>query len=46
MQVEFDALHANKTWTLVPRSHGANLVTIKWVFCQKFHPDGSLDMVP
>lgn len=43
MQVELDALHANQTWTLVPRPRGANLITIKWVFCQKFHPDGSLD---
>lgn len=43
MEEEFGALMSNDTWTLVPRPPGANLVTGKWIFRHKFHPDGSLD---
>ncbi|KAK1670651.1 hypothetical protein QYE76_058810 [Lolium multiflorum] len=43
MQDEFDALQRNQTWTLVPRPPHANIITGKWVFKHKFHPDGTLD---
>jgi len=39
---EFQALVDNGTWHLVPRPHGANVVTEKWIFKHKFHSDGSL----
>ena len=42
MKDEFTALLQNNTWQLVPRPHGANIVSRKWVFHQKFHSDGSL----
>ncbi|KAK1663214.1 hypothetical protein QYE76_051373 [Lolium multiflorum] len=43
MHDEFDALQRNQTWTLVPRPPHANIITGKWVFKHKFHPDGTLD---
>ncbi|KAK1616769.1 hypothetical protein QYE76_022286 [Lolium multiflorum] len=43
MHDEFDTLQRNKTWTLVPRPPHANIITGKWVFKHKFHPDGTLD---
>jgi hypothetical protein len=39
---EYEALCANDTWRLVPRSPDANIVTGKWIFRHKFHADGSL----
>ncbi|XP_051228809.1 uncharacterized mitochondrial protein AtMg00810-like [Lolium perenne] len=44
MRDEFDALQWNQTWTLVPRPSHANIITGKWVFKHKFHPDGTLDL--
>jgi hypothetical protein len=43
MQLEFDALQANGTWTLVPRPPGARVLSGKWVFKTKLHSDGTLD---
>lgn len=43
MQVEFDALLANDTWTLIPRPQHANIITNKWLLKNKLHPDGSLE---
>jgi hypothetical protein len=41
---EFTALKNNRTWDLVPRPPGANVVSGKWIFWHKLKPDGSLDM--
>jgi len=43
MKLEFDALQANQTWTLVPRPPGARIITGKWVFKHKMNPDGTLE---
>lgn len=43
MKKEYDALLANKTWTLVPRPPGARIITGKWVFKHKLNPDGTLE---
>lgn len=40
---EFSALQTNNTWDLVPPPPGVNIVTGKWVFRHKLHPDGTLD---
>ena len=43
MKSEFDALQANKTWTLVPRPPDARVITGKCVFKHKMNPDGTLE---
>nr|ADB85383.1 putative retrotransposon protein [Phyllostachys edulis] len=43
MDEEFSALKANNTWDLIPCPSSANIVTSKWVFRHKLHPNGSLD---
>jgi hypothetical protein len=43
MASEFSALQRNKTWRLVDRPPGANIVSGKWVFKHKLNPDGTLD---
>ena len=43
MAHEFDALQRNRTWRLVDRPSGANVVSGKWVFHHKLNPDGSLE---
>jgi histone deacetylase 1/2 len=42
MSDEFDARIHNGTWSLVPCPAGVNVVTDKWIFQHKLHPDGSL----
>jgi hypothetical protein len=42
MLFEFNALIENKPWVLVSRPSGANVVTGKWIYRHKFHPDGTL----
>jgi hypothetical protein len=41
MEAEFDALITNRTWILVPRPPGTNIVGSKWIYNTKFRPDGS-----
>jgi hypothetical protein len=43
MASEFDALQRNRTWRLVDRPLGANVVSGKWVLKHKLNPDGSLE---
>jgi hypothetical protein len=43
MEDEYAALLQNHTWDLVPRPHGANIVTGKWIFKHKFNVDGSFE---
>jgi hypothetical protein len=40
---EYGALMSNRTWELVPRPRGSNIVTDKWVFTHKFLSDGTFD---
>jgi hypothetical protein len=40
---EYEALLSNSAWDLVPRPHGANVFTGKWIFKYKLKVDGSLD---
>lgn len=42
MDDEYQALERNHTWTLVPRSHSQNVIGCKWVFRNKYNPDGTL----
>ena len=42
MDNEVEALVSQGTWTLVPRPADANIVTCKWVFTIKYHPDGTI----
>jgi histone deacetylase 1/2 len=43
MQEEYRALMENRTWTLVPRPPGANVVSGKWLFRHKLNGDGTLE---
>jgi hypothetical protein len=43
MNLEYDALVSNQTWTLCPRPPHHNVVRNKWVFKLKQKPDGSVD---
>jgi hypothetical protein len=43
MKDEYDTLQKNGTWTLVPRPARANIITGKWLFKNKLHPDGTLE---
>jgi len=43
MKVEFDALCANHTWTLVDPPPGSHVIGCKWIFKNKYNKDGSLE---
>jgi hypothetical protein len=43
MEEEFTALQLNKTWDLVPRPAGTNVISGKWIFKHKFNADGTLE---
>jgi hypothetical protein len=43
MKEEHGTLMSNRTWELVPRPRGSNVVTDKWVFTHKFLSDGTFD---
>lgn len=43
MQVEYNALLANNTWTLCPRPSQKQVERNKWVFKVKQKSNGSLD---
>jgi hypothetical protein len=43
MDQKFFALLKNKTWHLVLREQGANIIDCKWVYKEKKKVDGSVD---
>jgi histone deacetylase 1/2 len=43
MDSEYQALMKNKTWHLVPRPKGKNIVGCKWVYKIKRRADGTVD---
>lgn len=43
MDTEYKALQQNKTWHLVPRPKGKNIIGCKWVYKIKRKADGSID---
>jgi hypothetical protein len=43
MEDEYGALMSNRTWELVSRPRGSNVVTGKWVFTHKLRADESFD---
>jgi histone deacetylase 1/2 len=40
---EFDALHRNNTWRLVPSHVGKNVIDCRWIYKIKRKSDGSID---
>ncbi|RVW38197.1 Retrovirus-related Pol polyprotein from transposon RE1 [Vitis vinifera] len=43
MREEISALEKNKTWEIVERPKGKNIVDCKWIFTLKYKADGSLE---
>ena len=43
MENELAALERNRTWTLVPKKSGMNIIGNKWVFKVKKNSDGSVE---
>jgi hypothetical protein len=42
MDEEMDALHAKRTWELVPLPEGKKIIGCKWVYKVKHNSDGSI----
>ena len=42
MNEEIEKIERNKTWTLVPRPKGKNVIGTKWVFRNKLNEDGEV----
>ena len=42
MDVEYDPLIKNNTWTLVDPPYDAHIIACKWIFKNKYNSDGSL----
>jgi hypothetical protein len=43
MNVEFSALAANKTWSLVPLPKGKKAIGSKWVYKIKYQSTGEIE---
>ena len=43
MREEMSALEKNKTWEIVDKPKGKNIVDCKWIFTWKYKADGSLE---
>lgn len=43
MTKEFDILHANKTWSIVPFHNGNKAIGCKWVYRIKYKIYGSIE---
>ena len=43
MRDKMSALEKNKTWEIVERLKGKNIVDCKWIFTLKYKTDGSLE---
>lgn len=43
MREEMSALEKNKTWEVVDKPRGTNIVDCKWIFTVKYNADGSLE---
>lgn len=43
MKEKMNVLEKNKTWEIVPRPRGKNVVDCKWIFTLKYIADRSLE---
>lgn len=39
---DIKAIEKNETWELVDLPEGNNVIGLKWVYCTKYNPDGSI----
>ena len=42
MDEEMDVIKKNKTWELVDKPKGKDVIGLKWIYKTKFHEDGSI----